>query len=123
MGSITKKHVVLGILVVVAAVAAVVLALAFLPGGSSGIPPLDAPEECANKPVQGKLTVSVDEEELPRVPEKLTVCELEIIAKTREEIQELAAKLGISEELKFEKRSSEEYDYYEAGEGDLLSLV
>jgi len=121
MGSISKRHVVIGMLLVAVAAAAVVLALAFIPGGSSEIPPLDAPGECANKPVQGKLTINVEDEDLPQTPEKMTVYCLEPIVKTEEEIQELAAKFGVTDiERSHKEISSKEYDSYQGMKGDKI---
>ncbi|MCG2794337.1 MAG: hypothetical protein L6427_00395 [Actinomycetia bacterium] len=121
MGLVTRKHIIIGILIAAVATVAVVLAMAFLLGGSPGILPLDAPGECANKPVQGKLILNVEDEDLPQTPEKMTVYCLEPIVKTEEEIHELAAKFGITDiERSHKEIDSREYDSYQGMKGDRI---
>lgn len=116
-----RSKVTVGIVACVLLVSAVVILFIFTPLGRSEIPPLDSPEECANKPVKGKLVLNVEETELPEISEKITVYEYEPLLKDEKEIQEFAARLGITAELEFYDKDKEydNLDVYSVRQGDL----
>ena len=117
-----KKIVILIASIVAVAIAAIVVVVIVVGESGGAVPSLDVPAEAANKPVKGELKVEVEKENLPEVPEKLNVYKLEQIAKNRKEIQELAGKFGITEELKLRKFGDgkpDDYDSYAIRQGDL----
>lgn len=89
-----------------------------------GIPGLDVPGG-ADKPVKGKLSLNVKEENLPEIPDEMLVYKFDKIAKNEEQIKELAAKFGLTGELKkdFAKREDpaglKKHDHYYVKEGEI----
>lgn len=96
-----------------------ICAFMLISGRTHVIPFTNAPSEALNKPVKGKLAFEVKKDDVPEIPDKMTVYRFEPMFTGKADIQQLASKLGIEAEVKPGNVGGKGGDYYSARDGEV----